>query len=340
MLIRIFLYFIVTFLFIIGCDHKSEQDFLELNSDKKIKRFASPPWFYFVGIHKTNSSIYKYNFEARKSELFWFSKNERVIDLAVGADFKTTFFVTARKYSLAGAFPFIDNARLYRIDPETEQITMLREIGDAIQIYSYWSDEGNFNLFINSFDTKENTYVIQNSQLYNRFGRILTDHKETSDLLISGYPAFKVKETRITSYDERYRIFEISDSVFIRDLKLKQKIFVKRIAFDINQVEWMPTRSLVVFNTIESERHGGHTDTRISSLNIFDFENKKLLKTFQKAGLYRFVVTNDFLIFDEGFTRNSYIQIIDLNNIKEYDRITISGGCGLRNIPLNPFEIN
>jgi hypothetical protein len=325
---------------LIACNDDQDKNlFSHTDADSK-KTFSSPESFYFVGINKSNSSIYKYDFESRKSSVFWYSRKERVIDLIYTDDFETVFFIAARRFGYAAAFPFIEKANLYRIDPETQQVTLLKELGDAIQIYSFWSEEGNYNLIINSFDPKVNTYVIQNTLLYNRFGRILSDHTETSDLLISGYPAFERKETRTNSYDGRFRIFSVLDSVFIRDYKSKEKIFVINSDKKLNEVQWIPGRSLVVFSLINLNEKAELNNDKISSLHVFDLHSGKILKTFDKPGLFRFALTNDFLIFDEGFARNSRINIIDLDHMKEYHQINIIGGCGLRNVPLNPFVKN
>lgn len=325
------------FLLFLSCGEDKDEHLFEFDKKNGAKIFPSTGSFFFVGIHNSNSSIYKYNFGKKKSSLFWHDKKQRVIDLSVSDDFKTAFFVAVNRYGTAGSFTFIENANLYRIDPETEEITFLKDLGNLIQIYSYWSEEGNYNLITNAFDPKINTYVIQNTLLYNRFGRLLSDHSETSDLLISGYPIFKLKEIRNISYNKRYRIFNTADSLFIRNQISKEKDLIKITDHKINEVEWITDRSILVFTTVKSGADAKTTSKYNASLNIFDLNVKKNIKSFTGSSLYRFTITNDFLIFDEGFAGNSKIHIIDLNNLNEFDTIRIKGGCGLRNVPLNPF---
>ena len=318
---------------LVGCKDKTEEHFIDYNNHKSVKQFAAADEFYFVGETKLNPGVYRYNFAAKKSTLIWNSRTEKVIDLVSYEDMKTVFFITAVRYGLAGAFPFVENARLYRIDPETRKAEFLSDIGNAIQLYSYWSEEVNFNLLINSFDPKINTYVIQNKQLYNQFGRIMSDHSETSDLLISGYPIFKPKEIKSTSYNGQYKLFSISDSVFIRDLKNKSKSLVQATDHRINEIEWIPERSLMVFSTTGSTNTDKAAENDLASLNIFNTNEKSIVETFSGSSLYRFAITNEFLIFDSGFSRNSKIHIINLSDLSGYDVIKITGGCGLRNIP-------
>ncbi len=319
---------------LLSCTDNTEDRLFDSNNNKDEKIFPSPKTFYFVGNTELNPGVYKYNFSSKKSTIFWNSRSEKVIDLINSGDFKTTFFITARRYGAAGSFPFVEKAKLYRICPETKETSLIRDLGDAIQIYAYWSDEGNFNLAINSFDPKINTYIIQNEQLYNQFGKILTDQSETFDLLISGYPKFKLKEIKSTSYNGRYKIFSVSDSIFVRDYKNRKKIFLKETDHRINEVEWIPGKSLLVYSTLIKEYK---KSTETASLNIINIKNEEIVKSYSGSSLNRFAITNDFLIFDSGFKINSKIHIINLTDLHEFDKINIAGGCGLRNIPDNPF---
>jgi hypothetical protein len=45
------------------------------------------------------------------------------------------------------------------------------------------------------------------------------------------------------------------------------------------------------------------------------------------------VLIGDLLIFDDGFGRDSFIELFSLNKLNEVRKIKITGGCGLKNIP-------
>lgn len=320
---------------LVGCTDSSRDHLPDLNNHKNYKQFPSIDFFYFVGETELNPGVYLYDIKTRKSRIFWNSRTEKVIDLAVSEDFKTAFFITAIRFGVAGSFPFAEKTRLYRINPEINKAEFIRDLGNLIQFYTYWTDEGNYNLTINYFDSKVNTYVIQNKQLYNQFGRILSDQFETSDLMISGYPVLKLKDIRFNSYDGRYRLFSVSDSVFIRDNKTRMKIFVKETDQKISGIEWITEKSMVVFSTLQKDQA---ELSDFATLNVFDLKGQKLLKTFQGSALYRFAVTNEFLIFESGFQSNSGIIIIELSELDQYALINIKGGCGLRNIPQYPYQ--
>lgn len=333
-MIKLTLHLVLLSLIIISCTDNKNEHLIGDGNHKSIKEFPSPEFFYFAGATELNPGVYKFNFEKKKSTLIWNSRTEKVIDLIASDDFEKVFFITAVGYGMAGSFPYINKARLYRIDPVTHKAEYLTTIGDVIQIYSYWSEEGNFNLFINSFDPRVNTYVIQNKQLYNQFGRILTDESETFDLLISGYPKFKFKEAKFNSYNGKFRLLNVADSIFVRSQKDKQRIFLQETDHRINDVEWISERSLLIYSTIIKENR---KQTEVATLNIYNTETKEMLKNFTGLSLFRFAITNDFLIFDSGFGRNSKIYILNLNDLSEFFKINIAGGCGLRNIPENPF---
>lgn len=331
-------YILIIYFLFTGCAENSNKSEVDLNNHKKeLKQFPLLDDFYFVGATELNIGVYIYNFKKKKSAIFWNSRTEKVIDLIASEDYKSVFFITAIRYGFAGSFPFIEKARLYRIDVSEKKMEFLREIGNAIQINSYWTEEGNFNLTINTFDPKINTYVIQNNQLYNQFGKILIDQSETSDLFISGYPKIIMKDVKSVSYDGRYKLLSVADSIFIRDMISKKKILLKETRHKINEVEWVPERLMIIFSTITNNENNQPEKTDPASLNIIETDKMEVLKTFSGTSLYRFAITNDFLIFDSGFGINSKINIINLSDLVHYDLINIRGGCGLRNIPENPF---
>jgi len=53
---------------------------------------------------------------------------------------------------------------------------------------------------------------------------------------------------------------------------------------------------------------------------------------FDSVGGNRFVLIGDFLIFDNGFGKDSHIEIFKLDSLSNHKTIKINGGCGLRNI--------
>ncbi len=322
-------------LILISCKDSSNDKLHEL-LHKDVKRFPHVEEFYFVGATELNPGVYVHNFNTGKSKIFWNSRTETVVDFSLAEDFKTAFFVTAIRYGVAGSFPFVEKTRLYRIDPEKRKAEFVKDIGNVIQIYSYWSDEGNYNLTINLFDSKVNTYVIQTKRVYNQFGRLLSELSETSDLMISGYPVIKLKDIKYISYDERFRLFSTADSVFIRDTKTKEKIFVQQSDQKISEIEWVMDKSFVVFSSVKPKQENVRSDF-LASLNIFDLNKKEIIQTHLSSSLYRFAVTNDFLIFETGFQSNSKIHIIKLPGLEQHQIISIKGGCGLRGIPQNPY---
>lgn len=333
---KIIMLLLISIIFI-SCDDQNEKLFEadkdELNNRPVIERF------YFVGLVNIKSGIYKYDLKAKKHSHFWSSRTERVIDLVYSDDYKTIFFVTGKNYGIAGAFPFIESARLYRLDPINGQVNFINNLGDAIQISSFWEDD-NFNLVMNSFDKKANTYIHQTKQRYSRFGKILSDETETSDLLISGYPKFIAGEIPFESLSGKYKVYNNADSIFIRNNDKKAKSFIKKSSLPITAIGWAEDRSFLIltFGSKLSDMKSGAIGN--SFLTIFDLKKKKVIKEFPGHGYKRFALTRNFLIFDDGFRRTSNIRILTLSDLKDYGKIVISGGCGLRNIPINPFEKN
>jgi len=318
-----------------SCNEVKDKDFDEDDLNKEIEnaRLSELSEIYFVGNYAGNLSVYKYDYKTDKSKVFWHSNDERVIDLLISPDYKSAYFISKRKQRLKSSQPAIEKGRLYRIDFEVNKVESITQLEEGIQVIPFWTDNDRFTLVINSIDKTIASYINKNTQVYNRFGKLLSDNTEIYDLTKDGYPITRLPSINYKSPNELFTVIEKNDSIYIRQQKSKKEIKTRFTSKKILQIGWAENnKHLIMLLKSKDQLKQSPNDLEKTLLAIYDLQKKKTVKMFETVGYKRFVLIGDFLIFDNGFARDSHIEIFKLESLSNYKAIKINGGCGLRNI--------
>ncbi len=298
--------------------------------------------FVFVGMIDRQPGLYKYSAAHNTYSKFWNSSEEKVVELSYSDDHSSAFFLTASKEGKEGIFPFIKNARLYVLPDSASSPVFVEEIGSGLQVFSRWESETVFRIVINSWDKKVSTYINQKTIIYNTYGRILQEQKKTFDITTDGYPrlpdvkpdSLSPSGTFVISYKE-----ESPDSIVLIQRKNKNRFLVAKINKPVNEIAWSDDRNFLFVSTLDITPANTSIfsgSPRTSSLYAYSVNEKKLVKGWTGGGDKNFFTISDFLIFDDGFGRNSSIYIYNFQENKITKQIKVSGGCGLRKIPEIP----
>ncbi len=330
-----FIYLVLLTLVFLSCNDIKEKDVDENNLNKEIEKaeLTKLSNFYFVGNYAGNLSIYKYDYQTDKHKVFWHSKDERVIDLLISPDYKSAYFISKRKQRLKSSQPAIEKGRLYRIDFEVNKTESITQLEEGIQVIPFWTDNDRFTLVVNSIDKTIASYTNKNTQVYNRFGKLLSDNTEIYDLTKDGYPITKLPDIKFKSPNQLFTVVEKNDSILVRQQKSKKEIKTRFASKKILQIGWAENnKHLIMLLESKDQPKQSSIDLNKTLLVIFDLQKKKTVKMFDTVGYKRFVLIGDFLIFDSGFGRDSHIEMFKLESLSNYKTIKINGGCGLRNI--------
>lgn len=323
----------ILILFLSSCTDKNDKladDSLKQEISKaKVTEFKE---LYFVGIYFGLPSIYKYDFIKDKIRVLWSHKSERVLDLLVSEDRQTAYFITKWKQRLKSSKPAIERGRLYRIDLNTDKVEPITRLEEGIQIIAFWTDNDRFTVVINSVDKTIASYINKNTQVYNRFGKLLSDNNEIFDLTKDGYPVTKLPALENTSPNRLFKIDEKNDTIIVHQSDIKNETKIEFQKKEIKQIGWAENNKQVIFLLMDKSELS--SKEKITTwLVIFDLQKKTVVKVFESAGYKRFVLIGDLLIFDNDFGRDSFIELFNLSSLSEKRKIKISGGCGLKNIP-------
>jgi hypothetical protein len=289
--------------------------------------------FYFVGRYAGNPAIYRYDSTIDKFKVFWYSPDERVIDLLISPDYKSAYFLTKRKQRLKSSQPAIEQGRLYRIDIDVNKVEPITRLEEGIQVIPFWTDDDRFTLVINSIDKTIASYVNKNTQVYNRFGKLLSDNTEVFDLTKDGYPITKLPSLNYTSPNNLFTVSEKKDSIILTQQKFDFEIKTNFTSKKIIQLGWAENNKqliLVLKSVNNPEQNAKEMGKNI--LAVYNLQKKKTAKIFDTGNYNHFVLIGDFLIFDNDFDKDSYIEIFNLESLSNFRSIKINGGCNLRNI--------
>lgn len=318
-----------------SCGGKSdeEKDNENLTNEIKNAKLTELTGFYFVGNNSGVPSLYWYDYKKDKYKIFWHDHDERVIDLLISPDNKSGFFITKRKQRLKSSQPAIEKGRLYRIDSEQKKTELITQLADGIQIIPFWMDNDRFTLVINSIDLTIASYINKNVQVYNRFGKLLSDNTEVFDITKDGYPVTKTGKMQNTSPNEMFTVIEKNDSIQIRQIKSKKDIKTRFYKKTLVQIKWAEDNKTVLL-ILKPWNKNASTDQANEKimLAIFDLQKKKTIKIFYSNAMINFRLIGNHLLLDNGTGKNSEIEIIRLDNPEELKTVKINGGCSLRAI--------
>lgn len=328
-----------------NCSKKKEH--VKKNDSSKQKIVKEIPEkinsFVFVGIINSKPGLYKYSIKNKSYNKFWSDRSEKIVDLSYNEDRRAAFFVTASNYGKEGAFPFVNNVKLYLFKNDSlSTVKQVDKIGSGLQIFTRWENSNTFKIIINSIDKIVATYVNQRTLIFNTFGRKLLDETQTFNLAREGYPKPPKEKTQINSPDNEYSIYSERDSIYkyylVRN-NLNEKDSIVNQTQKLNEVEWSKDEKYLVFSTLFLSP-GNKTlytkNPQTSGLFVYSIIQKNLLKGWMGGGFKNFFLTNNYLIFDTGFKNDSKIIIYNFRKNKILDTIKINEGCGIKNIPLIP----
>ncbi len=344
-----FIYPLLILLFVAvfyGCSDKNSDRKHENRSPQKTKTSTEDiSSFFFVGTIKKNPGLYKFNINERKTTRVWSNPLEKVIELSYSANKKYAFFLTAENIGRLGVFPYLSDVRLYFIDTFSSEVSFIKFLGSGLQIYTSWESKTVFKIIFNCPDKKIVTYIDQKTKFYNVLGKELSNQLKIFDLTKDGYPKPAIKKNQKYSFDKGLNIF-YTDSA--KSISINQSShFGNKLSINSDQPigysEYYSKSEYLFFSTTSNsllDNGISNNNSEESNIYMYSAKENKIIKNWVGKGIKNFIIVNDYLVFDEGYQKDSKIKIIEINTQKDFFIIKLKGGCGLRNIPQIPYNQN
>ena len=305
---------------------KDYQSAVETTGSKNVENF------FFVGKAGRETGLYKYNLNDNKYELFWSVPKETVVQLSYSDNLEYAFFITAKKLGTKRGVSFIRGIKLYSLDLGNTSVELIREIGDAVQLFAYWLDK-NYKVQLTQFDMKIASHINKINQIYSPFGKLIKEEIEFFDFIRDSYPQFEIKRTSLIAPSGNFGITQSADSVFLSIAGIEGNEFIDSTGNKVNKATWTSDESYVFFtaNSVNENK----LEKITSTIYVYDVVNQKIVKKWDGENKMNFIIVNELLIFDTSFKNQSAIVVYNYKKNEEVSRIQIRGGCGLIHLPNN-----
>lgn len=315
------------------------------NSDKNIKQTRTIKQEDSTSTNKLNrflfltewfgkTGVYKYDLSKKKYSPVWWHPRENAVMLIYKPDNMPAYFITTGKIGTKGNFPFFERIKLFRISRNFSETIQIDKVQEGLQFTTRWNDDNNLEFIFTSVDKVISSYVNQYTKVYDFYGKLIDSKIETFDIEKSGFPYLMPQRNSTVSPSAKYGISVLSDSVFLKTAGNDSAKFITVMKHSLNKIKWNDDERFLFISTLNLNNETVKTkNPETSELIIYSLAADSLIEVFGGAGVKNFFTSGDLLIFDDGFGKNSNINIYDIEERKIVDKIQTKEGCGLVFIP-------
>jgi dipeptidyl aminopeptidase/acylaminoacyl peptidase len=293
----------------------------------------------FVAKYQGRPSVYNLDLLAKKITVKWSRWGSKVVSLNCSYDRRVAFITAALAFGQRGGFPFIMDIRVLHLSREANEYEEMAQLGDGIQLYTYWEVQDSFKVNVSTIDSINSRIVKQKIFPFDLNGKLIRIVTRKYDILTNGFP---LPPKRNPVYFSPNRRFQLRDAVFknehnfyIRDTQDKSEILVSTSSKKIADARWSEDGNFLFIVTQNITLNYGKRDLEpTGQLIVIDAVQKKQMNLFSGYRYGNILVHGNFLLFDERSNEVSKINILDYKkNIIHYT-VSMPEGCGLNNLPL------
>ncbi len=290
--------------------------------------------FLFVGKWYGKAGIYKYDLMSKKYETVWWHPRENVNLLVSRTELKPAFFLTVRKTGFKGNFPFFEKVKIYRISKDLSSTEFIYEINDGMQITARWNDDENLEVVFTSIDKTDPSYINRHIKTFDSYGKLINDEIDIFNLITDGFPELLPRRNPTVSESGKYGISVIGDSVFLKTAGSDSLKLVTSITHSLNKINWSYNEKFIFISTLDLENESIKTrKPETSELFVYSVAEDSIVASWKGGGVKNFFTIDSLIVFDNGFSRNSSINIYNYFNKELISELKINGECGLYFIP-------
>ena len=289
----------------------------------------------FIGRYQGRPSVYIYNMAAKESKLFWSRWGRKVTTLNHSKDRTYSFFVTALGYGKQGSFPYVRDTRIYRFTASDDLVEELDELGDGLQVYTYWDAKDTFKVNITKPDSIKSDLLFQEIHSYNYQGKTGQVKQRTFSLTEDGFPKPPDIQPQLISNNNTrlIRLAQLDSEIYIylKNIKEGSESMVANFTGRLYNAIWS-NDDKYLFIIIKNNSYLRVTAANQQELMVIDTEQKKLIKTFHSNYYQNILANGNYIFYETTIDGESVISVYDLLNDDIYDVIKMPGGCAINNL--------
>ena len=293
----------------------------------------------FVAKYLGRPSVYSYNLLTKQISVEWSKWKRKVISLNHSIDNQSAFITTALGYERQRGFTFIHEAGICFFNKVSGQTDELADLGEGIQLYSYWELSDTFKVNFSMLDSINSRIVIQNIYPFDINGKLGLVQKRKFDLLKNGFPSIPKRNPVEYSPNKEFQFRNVrlgsESNIYLKNLKQHSEELVVTTQRNINDARWSKDGNYLFLITDDQVTGSKSIKTeKTGELIIIDAFKKKIVKIFSGFHFENVLVHGKLLFFDERLKDIAQIAVYDYTRNKLLNTITMYGGCGLNNLPM------
>ncbi len=293
----------------------------------------------FVANYLGRPSVYSFNLLTKQSSVEWSRWGRKVIALNHSIDNQSAFITTMLGYGRQSRFPYIHEARIYFLNRVNDQADELAELGDGVQLYTYWESSDTFKVNFSMLNSVNSKIVIQNIYPFDINGKSGLIQKRKFDLLKEGFPSVPRRNPVELSPNKEFQFRNVrsdgESNIYLKNLKQRSEELVVTTKRNINDARWSEDGNylFIITDNLIADSKGVKAE-KTGELIIIDAINMKIVRIFSGFRFENVLVHGKLLFFDERLKDIAQIAIYDYTRDKLLNTISIYGGCGINNLPM------
>ncbi|MFA7418850.1 MAG: hypothetical protein WCZ90_04115 [Melioribacteraceae bacterium] len=305
------------------------------NGQRVLDEFMNVP---FLGNYLGKGAVYNYNLKTKSTEILWSRSNRKVLSLNLSRDSRFAFIVAAENLIEHGNVTSIQNARVYFLHRNEDEIDELMNIGNMNQLYTYWDQQDTFRVNATFPDSNNARIFYQRIFSWDSYGKGDNSTERSFDLLLQGFPTNPDRKPELFSPNGEFQVRSGKNDgreyFYLKNFPDKSEVLLASSKGNIRDVRWSAdSRYLFIITAERPFEKKNSTEVIRQELIIYDNVKKKLLAIIDGSGFSNLLVRGKLLFFDERLNGTDQITILDLTNLSKYDSINLYGGCALNNLP-------
>lgn len=290
--------------------------------------------FLFLTEWFGKAGVYSYSLSEKKYSPVWWHPRENVVMLVYRPDNMPAYFLTAGRMGTKEKFPYFQRIKLFRISRNFSETIQIDKVKDGLQFTARWNADDNLELIYTSVDKVISSYVNQFTKVYDFYGKLIDSRIETFDIEKDGFPYLLPQRYSTISPSAKYGVSVLSDSIFFKTAGIDSVKLITVIKHDLNKIDWSKDGQFLIISTLNLNDESIKTKKpETSELFIYPINADSLIGVFRGSGVKNFFTSDDLLIFDDGFGKNSRINIYNLQQHEIIDSVITKAECGLVFLP-------
>jgi len=292
----------------------------------------------FVSDDEGNPSLFQLNLMNKKISLIWNDWGEEVVSLEQSPDRNIVYFLTSAGVNRRRGLNSLADARLYNYTRENDRIKMVEYLKNGVQFYSYWNSGNKFMTSFTSLDSSTNQDVVQSIAVFDSTGEKIQKSAKKYNIIKDGFPNPPVRKLSYTSSMNKY-ILNVKNEgaekgVYIKRTYTEENLPVLKTKGELSYIAWSDDDKYLFFIYYDIKKISKKQSKNEYFLVIYDADSKKIIRKFDSKEFRYLSVYGRILAVESGAGKDSEIMFYDYIKDKIYYNLTNSGGCVIKNLPL------